>query len=305
MDKRGTPPIQAFQPYAMTKRFTANLTRRRLLRAALEVTAAAFAFGIGDSLLIEPEEIRTVEMEIPLSRLGKQWDGLRIAQLSDFHYVGPHDGELIQKAVQATNKLAPDLVLLTGDFVTFYQGSAEASARKAYPCAEILSDLKAPLGVFAVLGNHDECGPKIVTRALEMHGIAVLRNFALFVERRGARLWLAGVDDVLYGDPRLEDALKTIPKDGFTILLAHEPDFAETARRYPVDLQLSGHSHGGQVRLPLIGAPYLPPMARRYPMGLRKLDSLTLYTNCGLGTTFLPARFNDPPEVTSMVLRSQ
>jgi predicted MPP superfamily phosphohydrolase len=160
------------------------------------------------------------------------------------------------------------------------------------------------MGIFAVLGNHDQCNPQFIIRSLENHGITVLRNYALHVESGGARFWIAGVDDVLEGNARLDESLRTIPRGEATILLAHEPDFADAARRYPVDLQLSGHSHGGQIRLPLAGATYLPPLARKYPSGLRRLGPLTLYTNRGLGTVVLPIRFDCPPEVTLLTLRS-
>lgn len=131
-----------------------------------------------------------------------------------------------------------------------------------------------------------------------------MRNYFLHVERAGARLWIAGVDDVLGGKARLSQSLQAIPRDETTVLLVHEPDYADLVRGYPVDLQLSGHSHGGQVRFPLVGAPVLPRLARKYPWGLRQLGSLTLYTNRGIGTTSLPARLNSAPEVTLLTLRS-
>jgi hypothetical protein len=160
------------------------------------------------------------------------------------------------------------------------------------------------MGVFAVLGNHDQCAPQFIARCLEEQGIAVLRNYPLHVERAGARLWIAGVDDVLDGKPRLDSTLQTIPRGEATLLLAHEPDFADVVSGYPVDLQLSGHSHGGQVKLPWLRPLYLPQLGRKYPWGLRQLGSLSLYTNRGLGTIFLPVRFNAPPEATLLTLHS-
>jgi predicted MPP superfamily phosphohydrolase len=124
------------------------------------------------------------------------------------------------------------------------------------------------------------------------------------IETAGARLWLSGVDDVLVGKPDLDRALQGIPRNEPVVLLAHEPDFADQAAKYPVDLQLSGHSHGGQIRLPVVGAVFLPDLARKYPWGLRKIGALTLYTNVGLGTIRIPARLNCPPEVTLFTLRA-
>jgi predicted MPP superfamily phosphohydrolase len=170
----------------------------------------------------------------------------------------------------------------------------------------LLGELRAPLGVFGILGNHDDSAdPRVVTRSLEAHGVTVLRNFNLRIETRGERLWIAGVDDVLTGNAQLGQALQGIPADGATVLLAHEPDFADSVASQAVDLQLSGHSHGGQVRFSLLGAVYLPPMARKYPYGLNQIGRLKVYTNRGLGTTFLPARFGCPPEITLLTLRSE
>jgi predicted MPP superfamily phosphohydrolase len=157
----------------------------------------------------------------------------------------------------------------------------------------------------AVLGNHDVAtDPARITSTLQAQGIPVLRNRSTSFERGGTRLWFAGIEDVLEGDPDLPLALQGIPPDEPAVLLAHEPDFAVRASRFPVDLQLSGHSHGGQVRLPLLGAPVLPPLARLYPWGLHRIGDLTLYTNVGIGTVVLPIRFNCPPEITLITLRA-
>ena len=112
------------------------------------------------------------------------------------------------------------------------------------------------------------------------------------------------MDDILSGKPRLDLALRGIPADEPVVLLAHEPDWADYVANHPVDLQLSGHPHGGQIRIPFIGAPYLPPLARKYPWGLRRIGGLTLYTNSGIGTIEVPTRLNCPPEVTLITLRS-
>lgn len=284
--------------------YSSKLTRRRFLRlgglGATGVLVAAASVG-----LAQAHQVVVERLAVGLARLPMELDGLRIVHLSDFHYTSERDSAVIRAAVRATNALDPDMVVLTGDYVTVpMYGSNHSSALGAMPCGQILGDLHAPMGIFAVLGNHDQCDPQFIVRALESRGITVLRNYALHVEHAGARLWVAGVDDVLMGKPNLDEALRTIPRGEATILLAHEPDFADTVRSYPVDLQLSGHSHGGQIRLPLSGAPYLPPLARKYPTGLRHLGPLSLYTNRGLGTVELPVRFDCPPEVTLLTLRS-
>ena len=123
------------------------------------------------------------------------------------------------------------------------------------------------------------------------------------IEKDGGRFWLGGVDDVLGGSPDLSRALRGIPSDETIVLMAHEPDYADEVAAYPVDLQLSGHTHGGQVRIPFMPPLYLPPLAKKYIWGLYQIRELTLYTNAGIGTVELPVRWNCPPEVTFIRLR--
>jgi hypothetical protein len=157
----------------------------------------------------------------------------------------------------------------------------------------------------AVLGNHDlDTDAAHITAVLQSNAIPVLRNGSVSMERDGKRLWLSGVDDVLAGKPDLDLALRGVPPVEPVILLAHEPDWADYVARHPVDLQLSGHSHGGQVRFPLVGPVYLPKLGRKYVWGLRRIGPLTLYTNAGIGTVRVPIRLNCPPEITLITLRA-
>jgi len=157
--------------------------------------------------------------------------------------------------------------------------------------------------VLAVLGNHDHWNSaRIVEGALLDRGIKVLRNDAVPLERDSQRIWISGVDDALVRTANLSQALRNVPPSEATILLAHEPDFADYAASFPVDLQLSGHSHGGQVRLPGLGALVLPEMAEKYPIGLNRVGALQVYTNRGLGVINPPVRFQCPPEVTFVTL---
>jgi hypothetical protein len=142
-----------------------------------------------------------------------------------------------------------------------------------------------------------------VVDALESHGIRVLQNQSQPIDRGGERIWLAGVRDVLHGHPDLEVALAPIPRGEMTVLLAHEPDYADEVDGQRVALQLSGHSHGGQIRFPVVGALVLPAMGEKYPIGLRQLGNLTLYTNRGIGTIGIDARLNCPPEITLFTLK--
>lgn len=204
--------------------------------------------------------------------------------------------------VERVNRLNPDLVVITGDFVTAPHGRAivrRKAAQQIWPCAPILKGIRASHGVIATLGNHDyDTDPELIAEALKENGIEVLRNQARPVEVRGARFWLAGLDDALARTADPDRALGNVPRNEPKVLAVHEPDFADALAHYAVDLQISGHSHGGQVRLPLVGAPYLPPMARKYPIGLRRLGPLQLYTNRGIGVVEVPFRFMCPPEIT-------
>jgi uncharacterized protein len=262
-----------------------------------------------EATIFEPNEPQLVRVEIPLDRLSPSWDGLRIVQLSDFHYDDHFSVVPIRKAVAIARELQPDLVVLTGDFVTVPMFGGKSIRKRAAgaiePCASLLRPLEARLGIWAILGNHDaNSDPQRIMATLQAQGISVLRNRSTPLQREGARLWLAGLDDVLESKPDLTLTLRGVPPEEPVILLAHEPDFATHVAPLPVDLQLSGHSHGGQVRFPLIGAPILPIMGRKFPWGLNQIGRLKLYTNIGLGTIRVPVRFNCPPEVTLITLRA-
>jgi len=283
-----------------------SVSRRKFLLTAGLATASTIALA-EDSLIFEPNHPELVRIDMMLPRLPPAFDGFTIAQLSDFHYDQVFSAVPIRRAIEIVNRLQPDLVALTGDFVTFpvlafHDDRRSASA--AEPCAKLLSQLRSRLGSIAVLRNHDaHCDPDAVTAALESHGIRVLRNRSQAFERSGRRLWFCGLDSVDL-NPSIERALLGVPKDEAVVLLVHEPDFVDEASRYPVDLQLSGHSHGGQIWIPGIGAPWLPRYARKYPRGRYTVRSLPLYTNIGLGTIRLPVRLNCTPEVTLFTLRS-
>lgn len=286
-----------------------KLTRRKFLYSG-GVAASVAALGGGWGLE-ESNYPQVSRIEISLTRLPHSFDGFTIAQLSDFHYDDRFSVTPIRKAVETVNSLHPDLIALTGDFVTVPWLDGSPSIRKnfaqsAEPCAEILRGLQAPMGKFAIMGNHDtDSDPARVMRALRDNHMQVLMNRATSIERGPDRIWLAGVDDVLAGRPDIALALMHVPSSECTILLAHEPDFADESSLTPVDLQLSGHSHGGQVWIPGIGAPWLPPLGRRYPRGLYKVGNMALYTNIGIGTIRAPIRLNCPPEITLITLRSK
>lgn len=259
-----------------------------------------------DGLLIEPNRPQVVRREIALRRWPARMDEFTIALLSDFHYDPYFSVHPLRASIGMVNDLRPDLIVLTGDFVSvpFVDSRAKAAAADAEPCAQLLRQMQAPLGLWAVLGNHDALTDPIhITNVLRTAGINVLADQSVPVEKNGGRFWLSGVKDVIAGNPDLGVALQNVSPDEATILLAHEPDYADSVARHPVDLQLSGHSHGGQIRLPFLPPLWLPELARKYVWGLYKIGDLTLYTNPGLGTVGIPVRLDCPPEVTLITLR--
>jgi len=235
---------------------------------------------------------------LPLRRLSEGFRDYRIVHISDLHLDDRTDTGYLEKIVRLVNEQEPDLIAFTGDFVTF------TPERFAQTLTATLSRLEASDGIFAVLGNHDHAaGPEEISAAIREGGATELRNEVHTLKRADSPLYVCGVDDVWVGRPRLEHVLADLPGSGAAILLVHEPDFADTASKTGrFDLQLSGHSHGGQVRFPLVGAPVLPRYARKYPIGAYHIGGMPLYTNRGLG--MLPPRFRFlcRPEITVLDL---
>lgn len=282
---------------------SSSTTRRKFLYWAAAAGTVALA---SDSVLLEPNRLRIVRKDFPLPRWPERLNGFTIAVLSDFHYDPYFSVHPLHAAVPMVRDLHPDLIALTGDFVSVPPtGDHAKGANAAEPCAKLISEMSAPYGLWAILGNHDcDTDPERVIRALKAENIPVLENRSQPIERDGARFWLAGVNDVISGTADLPETLRGVPANEAVILLAHEPDFADEASRFPVDLQLSGHSHGGQVRIPLLPPLYLPELAKKYILGTYQVGPLPLYTNAGIGTVDVPVRLNCPPEITLITLRS-
>ena len=278
-------------------------TRRQFLSRAAAAGTVAIA---GDAILFAPNRPRIVRQDFLLPRWPERLHGFTVALISDFHYDPYFSVHPLHAAIPMVNGLHPDLILLTGDFVSVpVVGDERKAAFAAEPCARLLRQMTAPHGLWAVMGNHDDgTDPEHVTRALQAENIQVLANQSAPIERDGARIWLAGVNDVLSHTADLTKTLRHVPAGEAVILLAHEPDFADEASQFPIDLQLSGHSHGGQVRIPLFPPLYLPELAKKYVWGTYHVGPLTLYTNAGLGTVGVPMRLNCPPEITLLTLRS-
>ena len=249
---------------------------------------AKYAIDEAKSLTIE-------RVEITLPRLPKKLDGFRIVHLSDIHH-SPFTGlEHIARAVTVASKLKPDLIALTGDFVSH-------EAKYIAPVAKVLGELRSRHGIYACLGNHDHwTDAETVTRHLERNDIRVLVNEGLRFESGDSSFWLAGVDDHMVGKTDLPAAMKGAFPDEFKLLLAHNPIIFRRAARYRVDLTLSGHTHGGQVRVRDNDQRLI---RRRRTAGLHQLKDSQMYITRGIGTVVLPIRFQCPPEISVLELRS-
>lgn len=280
---------------------TQGLTRRTFL-----VGSGAMLAGLGlYSSLIARHEISVLSRRILIKNLPTAFVGHRIVQLSDFHLEEFTEPFFLERVVEHVNRLSPDTVLLTGDFITRGSLNFLFERHAAIRCAEILATIHCPQK-FAVLGNHDVAvNAPMVTAALRAQGIPVLRNRYETLTERGDSLHIAGTADPGTDRPDLNTAVPTEPK-GPVLLMSHAPDYADFVLTHPrgssVDLMLSGHSHGGQVRLPLVGPLVLPPLGRKYVEGLFRFDSMQLYVNRGLGTVGIPVRLNCPPEITLISL---
>ena len=277
------------------------LSRRDFLRGAFAVTVSATAVstaGVAATVLVERGWLDVNPQLVHLTRLVPEFSGYRIAHFSDIHMDDWMTAARLASIVETINAQQPDLIAFTGDLVTRHID------RYAANLVATLSQLTAPDGVVAVLGNHDHwTDATLARRILHAAGIQVLDNAVHTVHRGTAVLHVAGVDDYWQQQARLDVVLQNLPADGAAILLAHEPDFADVAAASGrFDLQLSGHTHGGQVCLPLVGPIVLPRYGRKYPLGRYQVGQMIQYTNRGVGMVQPQIRINCRPEITLFTL---
>ncbi len=283
-----------------------KLTRRGFLTAGL-AGASGLAFYSGE---IARHLLEVTHLEIRLPNLPAAFDGFHIVQLSDIHLEEFTEPFFLHYAVDRINRLQPDAVFLTGDFVTHEILPHKWSIPSAWKCASLLNKLNCRER-YASLGNHDvTVSAPAVTEALSANNITLLRNSFCPLERGSSRLWLSGLDDAVEGHPNIDLAIPEFIRNRAeepVLLLCHEPDFVDQLLQHPaapsVQLMLSGHTHGGQVRLPFLPPMALPPLGRKYIEGLFRLQNIQLYVNRGLGTVGVPFRLNCPPEITEITLR--
>jgi predicted MPP superfamily phosphohydrolase len=263
-------------------------------RPALAGMSALGLASVAYLALFEPARPTLERVTLRLRGLPGALDGLRVGQISDAHLGLPHSARNLAWAVERMREERPELIALTGDFVS--RGAAIPQL------ATLLRGLRAPLGVYGIPGNHDYWeGLANISAALALHGIPMLCNEHRRLRWNGADLWLVGLDDLWDGQPDFEVALHGIPPGACMLLLAHAPDIADEAARLGFAAQLSGHTHGGHMRLPLLGPLALPRHGWRYPIGHYSVDDMALYVSRGLSGG--PFRLRCLPEATIFTLR--
>jgi len=268
------------------------------MKLAAMALGGAAAGSVVDAWLVEPRWIKVTRPVIPVNSLPPAWDGVRIAHLADIHTGRLVGLDYVGEVVRATLAQSPDIIVLTGDFVT---GAAAITPG----LAQVLGKLRAPEGRFAVLGNHDHWADATgVVSLLETSGVTLLTNRNVVLERNGEKLCLAGVDDLWEGKQLLDVALAGVDEDVPRLLLCHNPDYAEKMPLDPrVDVMLCGHTHGGQFKIPFGPRPVVPVKHARYAAGLNRGPCCPVYTSVGLGMIGVPIRFNCRPELAIIALR--
>lgn len=278
------------------------MSRRQFARRTLCVGAGVVGGGILTTGygFWEASDVQIRRQSVALPALPEVYVGKTVAVVADLHH-GPYVGiDFIRSVVQLTNSLNPDLIALVGD----YAHKGYQAHEQLPPCLAELAELRAPLGVFAIPGNHDMAGGgRLYRETIATTPLIDLTNSQHRIVQDGQALWLAGVDDLWWGKPNLDTALKNVPLNDTVILLSHNPDFAEDRPDRRVGLILSGHTHGGQVYLPGYGTPWLPSKyGDKYRHGLVDGPASKVFISRGLGEAGVPIRLGVPPEICLLTL---
>jgi predicted MPP superfamily phosphohydrolase len=292
-----------------------NLSRRAFVKRVFWSGATLALGGAVYPSLIEPRRVQISQICMPVRGLPRAFDGLTVAQLSDLHRSPAVSSRYLARCIDLANSLEPDLIVFTGDYVThthrfgrvgeFVNGDRNDVAEFAHDCAGSMSRAQARLGVFASLGNHDHWyDAELVTRAIENAGIPVLRNAHTVVRINGGTLPIVGLGDMWTEGVNFERAFAGVDAP-FALILMHNPDTFEHWPRAGSHLILSGHTHGGQVNIPLLGPPLVPSIyGQKYAHGLFQRGDSQMYVNRGVGLIYPPVRFNCPPEISLFHLQS-
>ena len=279
-------------------------SRRKRLRVSLDAIILLLGLLGFWGFFIEPNRLVVRQQTIQIESWPRELNGLRIAVVADIHAGAPFiDDKKLRLIVKRTNELHPDLIVILGDYMT---GNGWVRRQvKPEEFAPILKDLSAPLGLYSVLGNHDWWfNGKEVRRGLEQNGIKVLEDEVVQLNVRGTTLWLAGLADLWTRPQHIEETINKVPEGAPVIALTHNPDiFPQVSQRVP--LLLAGHTHGGQVRFPLIGSVvHSSKLGKRYESGHVFENNHHLFVTTGIGTSIMPVRFGVPPEIVLLTVNS-
>lgn len=280
-----------------------KFTRREILKLGFWGAIGTLASGVASleyANLIEPSWLHINPVDLTLPRLPKAFESYRLVHISDIHHDFWMTQTRLANIVDAINQTEPDSIVITGDFISKFQDD-----HKSVLTAE-LSRLAPKHKTFAVLGNHDHwTDADLVREALQASGITELPNNVYTFEHENSFLHICGVDDYWEGHADIDKVLKKLPDEGCAILLCHEPDYDDiSSATGRFDLQLSGHSHGGQVVFPFLPPLVVPPLAEKYPSGLYQVGNMLQYTNRGVGMIQPYVRFNCRPEITVFTLHT-
>src|SRR5438552_9548790 len=275
---------------------------RKLIRAALAIVLLFILACLGWGFFIEPNRLVVRQSTIQIDNWPKELSGLRIAMIGDIHTGGPFiDDNKLRKIVELANQQNPDLIVLLGDYMS--PNSWHSHRVEPEVTASALKNLKAPLGVYAILGNHDWWyNGERVKRAFEQNGIRILEDEVAEVKWRAGSFYLAGLADLWTRPQHVNETIAKVPSDSPIIALTHNPDvFPNLPQSVP--LMLAAHTHGGQVNLPLIGTPIVPSrFGPKYTAGPIYENGHHLFVTTGIGTSILPVRFRVTPEIVILTI---
>ncbi len=286
-----------------------KMKRRTFLKSTMGTILTVLGLSSGGYLYanrIEPSLLEINKLEIKHGLIPNGFDGIKILQFSDTHLGFQYSVSQFKKLVTKMNELDPDLIVFTGDLLD--EPNKYNEINQLVP---LLANLKAHLGKYCIFGNHDHggYGSEIYRNIMELANFTILLNDSIAIEGKdGSKIYLIGIDDRMLGRPDLTLAQQHVPDNVFKILLSHAPDVADEAANHQIPWQLSGHTHGGQVQIPFIGALITPPFGQNYPEGYYSIgenNPLSLYVNRGIGTTRLPFRFMAKPELTLFTLKTE
>ncbi|KGX83644.1 metallophosphoesterase [Pontibacillus marinus] len=284
------------------------MSRRKFIKRIFGSLLSLFGISGGTYYYakhIEPSMLTVNEETISSPKLPSSFTNVKVLQFSDTHLGFHYDIDQFRALVQRIKEEQADLILFTGDLV---DAPDQVSNRILEQAANLLQTIEAPLGKYWIYGNHDHggYGTEKIASVMKLGGFTLLQNQHATIQKDGDSIVLAGLDDAMLGKPNIEETLKGSSSELFTLLMCHEPDYATKVSPYPVDVQLSGHSHGGQIQIPFFGYLITPPMAQKFVEGWHEIGStpLSLYISRGIGTTRLPYRFLCKPEFTIHTLKS-